>query len=140
MVLSSPQTMYVTVLTGCNLVSIDTEQNFRRIARLQKLTIGLAFGNHLYPFNEVLLFHRMRDTTDLHLQPVFGLLNYRDMLLLGSIGRVLFEKLHRLVAAHKLANTFMENLDYVPADFALVNLQSLGHPLDLLLFEVTDIN
>ena len=83
-----PQAVQVAVLPGYDLISIDAKGGFGRFTRFEKLAIGFAAGYNFNPLNVMFLLHGVSHTAYFYLETLWGLLDYRNVLLFGRIHRV----------------------------------------------------
>ncbi len=106
--------MNVAIFAGRDRSAFETKSSFRCLTRGQKLAVGFALGvDYFNPFNVMLLFHGMRDATDLNFDAIGRLLDYRDMLFFSGIDGVFHISFHRLPTAYQFTLATVDHFDYV---------------------------
>jgi hypothetical protein len=124
--------MQVAIFSGGNLVGRHIERGLGCLSRTQPSAIKTSVrSDDLNPFDEVFLFHGMRDFADFDLKPVGKFLNDRHMFFQGRIHGVFVQKDHGLAAAYQFAGTFMKHFDDITAFLAFIYFSYTRH-FDLL--------
>jgi len=123
-----PETVKIAVFPHSRTLVNAAEIRFGSLTGFEKFPVrGAVSGNDLYPFDVMLFFHGMGDFADLGFDSMIRFADCGDMFFLGRIGSIFLELGHFLSAANERAGSFMDYLDHIAADLALVNFKFLCH-------------